>query len=295
MHCRFLLAICVGSAVSLQPVRHLQPRLTHPPTMALQQLGRTTLGTAVAYKVAKGGHKRGSLNTDGAVAAFAVAAGAFSCSFRSGITLLCFYKTGSMLTKYGAAVKQKLEEDYIAGEGQRGAGQVLACSAIAVACAILRRVLVGTGGPSSSSSSLRATFGALLDRFLGSFFFSFFFLSVAIAAQRAASAVYVRSCAARRAARSAPQRCRSMRRRRYQLCLRACNVLLQSLGVWSAAIDARRVRRCHVTVLSSSATRTPRENQKKHQLVLTHPPGKAVDVETRELRRLGARRTATAT
>ena len=93
--------------------------------MALQQLGRTTLGTAVAYKVAKGGLKRGSLNRDGAVAAFTVAALAFSCSFRSGITLLCFYKTGSMLTKYGAAVKQKLEDDYIAGEGQRGAGQVL--------------------------------------------------------------------------------------------------------------------------------------------------------------------------
>ena len=76
----------------------------------VQQLGRTTLGTAVAYKVAKGGHKRGSLNRDGAVAAFTVAALAFSCSFRSGITLLCFYKTGSMLTKYGAAVKQKLED-----------------------------------------------------------------------------------------------------------------------------------------------------------------------------------------
>ena len=117
--------------------------------MALQQLGRTTLGTAVAYKVAKGGLKRGSLNRDGAVAAFTVAALAFSCSFRSGITLLCFYKTGSMLTKYGAAVKQKLEDDYIAGEGQRGAGQVLACSAIAVACAILRRVFVGTDGPLS--------------------------------------------------------------------------------------------------------------------------------------------------
>ena len=113
------------TASSLQPVRHLQPRLRHPPTMALQQLGRTTLGTAVAYKVAKGGLKRGSLNRDGAVAAFTVAALAFSCSFRSGITLLCFYKTGSMLTKYGAAVKQKLEDDYIAGEGQRGAGQVL--------------------------------------------------------------------------------------------------------------------------------------------------------------------------
>ena len=45
----------------------------------VQQLGRTTLGAAVAYKVAKGGHKRGSLNRDGAVAAFAVAALAFGC------------------------------------------------------------------------------------------------------------------------------------------------------------------------------------------------------------------------
>ena len=43
----------------------------------VQQLGQTTLGTAVAYKVAKGGHKRGSLNYDGAIAAFTVAALAF--------------------------------------------------------------------------------------------------------------------------------------------------------------------------------------------------------------------------
>jgi len=112
----------------------------------VQQLGRTTLGTAIAYKIATGGHKRGSLNRDGAIAAFAVAALAFSCSFWSGITLLCFYKTSSMLTKYGASIKQKLEDDY-AAEGQRGAGQVLACSAIAVASAIMRRVLVGTDGP----------------------------------------------------------------------------------------------------------------------------------------------------
>ena len=80
--------------------------------LPLQQLGRTTLGTAIAYKIATGGHKRGSLNRDGAIAAFAVAALAFSCSFRSGITLLCFYKTGSMLTKYGASIKQKLEDDF---------------------------------------------------------------------------------------------------------------------------------------------------------------------------------------
>jgi cation transport ATPase len=118
MHCmRLRAAFCVCTATALQLAkqqRFVQPRLSQP-TMSLQplmqQLGRTTLGTAVAYKIAKGGHKRGSLNRDGAVAAFTVAALAFSCSFRSGVTLLCFYKTGSMLTKYGAAVKQKLEDD----------------------------------------------------------------------------------------------------------------------------------------------------------------------------------------
>ena len=156
MRCIYLrAAFCVCTATSLQLAKQqrvVQPRLSQP-TMSLQplmqQLGRTTLGSAIAYKIAKSGHKRGSLNRGGAVAAFAVAALAFSCSFRSGITLLCFYKTGSMLTKYGAAAKQKLEDDYVAGEGQRGAGQVLACSAIAVACAILRRVFVGTDGPLS--------------------------------------------------------------------------------------------------------------------------------------------------
>ena len=110
------------------------------------QIGRSSIGTAIAYKVASGGYKKGSLNRDGAVAAFAVAALSFSCSMRSGATLLCFYKTGSMLTKYGAATKRKLEADYTS-EGQRGARQVLACSAIAVVCALLRRFLVGADGP----------------------------------------------------------------------------------------------------------------------------------------------------
>jgi len=114
--------------------------------MSLAQAGRTLLGTAIAYKVASGGEKKGSLNRNGARAAFAVASAAFSCSFRSGVTLLCFYKTGSMLTKVGSTVKKRVEEDY-ASEGQRGASQVLACSAIAVFCAIARRMLVGTDSP----------------------------------------------------------------------------------------------------------------------------------------------------
>lgn len=95
-----------------------------PPAMSpLAQVARTAFGTAVAYKVASGGFERGSLSSGGAAAAFVVAAVAFSCSFRSGVTLLAFYKTGSALTKVGASVKTELEEGYTEG-GQRGARQV---------------------------------------------------------------------------------------------------------------------------------------------------------------------------
>lgn len=113
---------------------------------ALAQAVRTTLGTAIAYKVASGGLKRGSLSRDGSIAAFAVAALAFSSSFRSGMTLLAFYKTGSALTKVGARVKTTIEEGY-AAEGQRGARQVLACSLFAVVLALARRCLVGVDSP----------------------------------------------------------------------------------------------------------------------------------------------------
>lgn len=121
----------------------LPPPLGSP---LVQQLCRTALGTAIAQKISTDGLKRGSLSPSGSAAAFAVAAVAFSCSFRSGLTLLAFYKSGSALTKVGAKVKAKVEEGY-AAEGQRGSRQVLACSLIAVVCALLRRVLVGIDGP----------------------------------------------------------------------------------------------------------------------------------------------------
>ena len=110
------------------------------------QLGRTTIGSALAYKVSNSGYAKGSLTREGAAAAFAVASLACSCSARTGATLLCFYKTGSILTKFGAARKCKLEADY-AAEGQRGADQVLACSLIAVVLAVLRRCFVGLDSP----------------------------------------------------------------------------------------------------------------------------------------------------
>ena len=108
----------------------------------LPQAGRTAIGTAIALKISRSGLKKGSLSRDGAIAAFAVASLAFSASFRSGVTLLTFYLTGSKLTKVGANVKAKLEEGYVES-GNRGAPQVIACSLIGVVCALLRRALVG--------------------------------------------------------------------------------------------------------------------------------------------------------
>ncbi|CAB9517766.1 Transmembrane protein 19 [Seminavis robusta] len=117
----------------------------------MHQIGRTAIGTAIALKIAKSGYKKGSLNRSGSIAAFAVAAAAFSCSFRCGATLICFYATGSKLTKVGASTKMKLEDDY-AAEGDRGAKQVLACSLFAVLCGILRRIFVGVDSPLSMAN-----------------------------------------------------------------------------------------------------------------------------------------------
>lgn len=91
----------------------------------------------------KSGYKKQSLNQAGAIAAFVVAATAFSCSFRSGMTLIAFYGTGSKLTKVGSTQKQQLEQDYGKSKG-RGAKQVLACSLVAVICSVWRRLVVGT-------------------------------------------------------------------------------------------------------------------------------------------------------
>ena len=53
----------------------------------------------------------------------------------------------------GEKTKGNLEEGHSEG-GERGASQVLACSLIAIVCACLRRIAVGSDGPLSSSSLL---------------------------------------------------------------------------------------------------------------------------------------------
>ncbi|EJK55690.1 hypothetical protein THAOC_24547, partial [Thalassiosira oceanica] len=103
---------------------------------------RTSVGLVLARKISRSGLRKGSLSKDGAAAAFAVASLSLGTSWRNGLTLLTFYWTSSRLTRVGSKRKRTLEEGVSEG-GNRGAGQVLACSAIGVACALARRAVVG--------------------------------------------------------------------------------------------------------------------------------------------------------
>ena len=88
-----------------------------------EQLARTSAGTLIAYKLATGGLKRGSLQRDGAAAAFVVGLLSFSCSIRCGVTLLFFYKSGSMLTRVGADVKPVVTRNRGERRSRRGQGK----------------------------------------------------------------------------------------------------------------------------------------------------------------------------
>lgn len=116
-------------------------------------ISRTIVGLFLAQKISNSGYKKQSLSKSGAVSAFLVAAFSLATSFRNGLTLLAFYWTSSKLTRVGSKIKGKLEEGHTEG-GERGASQVFACSLIAVLCACLRRIFVGTDGPLLSSSLL---------------------------------------------------------------------------------------------------------------------------------------------
>lgn len=107
---------------------------------------RTFLGIMLARTISNSGLKKRSLNRSGALSAFVVASLSLATSWRNGITLLAFYWTSSKLTRVGSKIKGKLEEGATEG-GERGAGQVFACSLIAVVCACVRRAVVGADGP----------------------------------------------------------------------------------------------------------------------------------------------------
>jgi uncharacterized membrane protein len=84
---------------------------------------RAAFALAIAVALAHRGHKKKSLDTTGAVAAFGVGFLSFLSTYRFGICLILFYQSSSSLTKYKGESKKKIEADYKEG-GQRDYKQV---------------------------------------------------------------------------------------------------------------------------------------------------------------------------
>ena len=163
-----------GAASAASVSRPTSSRLSSPVAV---DIVRTSVGVLLARKISRSGLRKGSLSKDGAAAAFAVASLSLGTSWRNGLTLLTFYWTSSRLTRLGSKRKQTLEEGVSEG-GNRGIGQVLACSAIGVACAVARRVIVGrdtalltaaAAAAAASSPPLAAIGDALTLAYVGFF------------------------------------------------------------------------------------------------------------------------------
>ncbi|KAL7466817.1 hypothetical protein ACHAXS_007096 [Conticribra weissflogii] len=144
-------SILSPTAISISSISSFLPEtIVVPPTDLL----RTALGLLLARRLSSSGLRKRSLSRSGAISAFLVSSLSLSTSFRNGITLFSFYWTGSKLTRVGSSVKGTLEEGHVEG-GQRGWRQVLACSAIAVGCAVLRKFALGLpDGPLGDASLL---------------------------------------------------------------------------------------------------------------------------------------------
>jgi uncharacterized protein (TIGR00297 family) len=119
---------------------------------------RVAIAFAVAAYMARSGLKKKSLSRGGALAAFAVGFLSLAAGLRFGSVLIVFYKTSSILTKWRGSEKARLEDGHRAG-GQRGAGQVFACSLYAVAIAVW--FAVARGGDCALGQHRLTTFAHL--------------------------------------------------------------------------------------------------------------------------------------
>jgi len=99
------------------------------------------LGSTIATYLAKNGLKRKSLSISGAITAWIVGFLSIACGLR-GFLLLIFYKLGSSATKYKKSVKERIDGD-ASKSSVRGPYQVLACSAISVACSVYHALYFG--------------------------------------------------------------------------------------------------------------------------------------------------------
>jgi len=97
---------------------------------------RSILSLSLAFLIAARGYKRKSLDWTGAVAGFLTGFITFFCGFRLGTTLILFFVSSSILTKFNQSKKARLESEFKEG-GQRNWIQVFCNSGPATISAIL--------------------------------------------------------------------------------------------------------------------------------------------------------------
>eukprot|EP00457_Paulinella_chromatophora_P009021 gb/GEZN01009072.1/.p1 GENE.gb/GEZN01009072.1/~~gb/GEZN01009072.1/.p1 ORF type:complete len:312 (+),score=51.49 gb/GEZN01009072.1/:46-981(+) len=115
-------------------------------------LVRCCVALFVATGLAWRGLRKRSLSRSGAIAAWLVGAITLACAWRYGVTLLLFYYSSSLLTKYRSKDKAKLEEGVVVGtEGERNARQVFSCSLLAVALCLWNVAVAGSHGMSAGN------------------------------------------------------------------------------------------------------------------------------------------------
>lgn len=121
------------------------------------ELLRGCCALAVATLMATRGLRSRSLAPGGAAAAFLVGFVTWSAALRFGVTLIAFYLLGTRTTRYGADIKSRVEDGFVAAAGNRGAAQVLASSLPAVVFSILYVVLFRYDAPITPAFPLRST------------------------------------------------------------------------------------------------------------------------------------------
>jgi uncharacterized membrane protein len=90
-------------------------------------LERTPIALTLAALIAGGGYKKKSLSFSGFIAAFVVGFQATLLGSRFAATVILFFITSSLLTKYKSNIKKQLEHDFKEG-GQRDWIQVMSNS-----------------------------------------------------------------------------------------------------------------------------------------------------------------------
>ena len=119
-------------------------------------LARAALGLLVAAAIALAGRRGRTLSTSGAVAATLVGTAAVAAGWGWGALLILYFAASAVLSRLGAAEKDRRTGTIVAKSGARDARQVLANGGPFALCAL------GTlGGPSPATAFAVAAAGAL--------------------------------------------------------------------------------------------------------------------------------------